>query len=97
MSTWEERMAARPMAIASADPGRLANEDWAKFIAGHEDHHVHLEGTSVVCSCGRFEGTTCVVLDLPTDAGAWHCELCGKEWATLVGDRVRASTFEVTE
>jgi len=51
----------------------------------HEDHHSHLRGTGVECSCGEFRGVTCVAFpNLATDEewAAWEaslvCRICGE-------------------
>lgn len=93
MSTWEERMSARAAAkreAAEAERRQLEEEN-----DPHRDHHVHLAGTAVVCSCGEFRGLACVAfppeLADATEAEArnyWEsltCGTCGARGVTEVG------------
>ena len=101
MSTWEERMAASAAErreAAEAEQRRLDEEN-----DPHRDHHTHLNGTMVQCSCGENFGITCVALPpeiaemSPEEAQAWwhenvRCEICGQPdvWALSPPDDRRA-------
>jgi hypothetical protein len=81
MSTWEERMSQRAKARmaaaeAAAEADRIANDP-------HGDHHEHLDGTAVYCSCGEFRGVTCVAFS--GEPAAVSCKICGKEGVVALG------------
>ncbi|WP_328344836.1 hypothetical protein [Micromonospora sp. NBC_00421] len=72
---WEARMAARARQRAERrEAARLAEKAAAD---PHRTHHTHLIGTSTVCSCGEYQGVTCVVIDPDEDLSQRACELCG--------------------
>jgi hypothetical protein len=96
--TWEGRMAAKAAVrreIREAD--ELQELAWEEANDPHRDHHVHLDGTRTVCSCGEKEyGVTCVAFpgeltDMdPDEAYAWwmenvRCSVCGKRGVTDFG------------
>lgn len=75
MSTWEERMSLRAAERARKEMERQQREDEDL----HADHHIHLDGASVYCSCGEFHGITCVIIpDDPHWYENLHCSICGK-------------------
>jgi hypothetical protein len=77
VTSWEERMARRAAERRAAQPDL--------HDVGHEDHHLHYEGNTVVCSCGEFRGVISVALtgDEP-DPDTYACAVCGKPGATTV-------------
>lgn len=79
MSTWEERMSIRAKArMAAAEAQERANDP-------HREHHAHLAGTSVYCSCGEFQGVTCVAFDSDYNAAALSCRICGETGVVALG------------
>jgi hypothetical protein len=76
--SWEERMAERAA-------GRLAAERELKEAEDpHRDHHFHLQGTAVYCSCGEWRGVTCVAFpdeffdDPEAYIASLSCDRCGE-------------------
>lgn len=80
MDTWEERMAAKAELRAAA--AKAAKPDPR---AGHEGHHTHLSGTCVYCSCGEFQGVTCVAFIPGDDPREWSCDVCGARGVARLG------------
>lgn len=87
MSTWEERMAAR--AAVRREASKAEQQCIDDENDPHRDHHTHLNGAMVQCSCGENFGVTCVAfppeLDgmSPEEAQAWwhenvRCDICGQ-------------------
>lgn len=72
MSTWEDRMAARAAERAAR---RTAAEEAEREAArqargyddvglpGHEGHHMHVDGSAFICSCGHALGCFSFVPD----------------------------------
>lgn len=51
----------------------------------HADHHRHLEGTAVYCSCGQFRGITTVAFDEDYDPDRLSCTECGQRGVVKLG------------
>jgi len=71
----------------AAEEARIAEEN-----DPHRGHHGHLRGTAVECSCGEFQGITCVAFpDLSTEEkwAAWEasqvCRVCGQRGVVDLG------------
>jgi hypothetical protein len=80
---WEARMSARTKA-------RERHRETIRRVAErvtdpHRDHHTHLAGTSVYCSCGEFRGVATVAFDEDVDAAAWSCQVCGARGVIAIG------------
>ena len=72
------RAAVRTAKAEAAERARQEADD------PHGGHHGHLIGTCVHCSCGEFQGVTCVVFpggtpgELEALYGALRCKACGQ-------------------
>ena len=79
---WEERMAAR--AAVRRERAEAAERAREEANDPHAGHHGHLIGTAVYCSCGEFEGITCVAFPGATReewkalGAVSRCEACGQ-------------------
>lgn len=51
----------------------------------HGSHHHHLRGTAVECSCGEFQGITCVAFGEDYDPAKLSCEVCGEPGVVTLG------------
>jgi hypothetical protein len=51
----------------------------------HRDHHAHLDGTSVRCSCGEDFGVTCVAFTDDYDPDTLSCTKCGERGVVCMG------------
>lgn len=64
---------------------KRALEDAARYaITPHRDHHTHLSGNIINCSCGEYLGIISIVLprksgrtQLQKDLAKMRCETCG--------------------
>lgn len=80
MSTWEERMAIQSRAKGRhylQEQERQRQAAYSEYNRIHGGHHRHLQGTAVYCSCGQFEGITCVAFP--------------PEWAAMAGEEIQAA------
>lgn len=83
--SWEARMAAKAAerslaAEAEAELARIGDDP-------HREHHGHLRGSGVECSCGKFLGVTCVAISEDHDPDVLSCEACGERGVVLLGPR----------
>lgn len=79
MSTWEERMA------ANAAVRRRIFEAEERRVDSHVDHHSHLDGTTVYCSCGQFRGIITVAFGEDYDPAKLSCSECGAVGVVKLG------------
>ena len=99
MSTWEERMALQSEAKGRSylkERKRQQQAAGGEYDRIHGGLHVHLQGTSVYCSCGQFNGVTCVAFpsewatmtdeEVQADIDALSCDICGKRGAVNLGN-----------
>jgi hypothetical protein len=75
MSDWEQRMAER--AAIRMREQRVTPEPSDYDFEEHREHHRHLSGTEVFCSCGHYQGTTCVGIPDDYDPDSYTCHICG--------------------
>lgn len=80
---WEARMAAR--AHRRAERREAARQAEEAANDPHHGHHIHLDGTSVECSCGMDRGVVCAVIDVDIDPDTLSCDLCGKRGLVRLG------------
>jgi hypothetical protein len=85
--TWAQRMSQRAAIREAARQAEAETND------PHRDHHTHLIGTSVYCSCGEFQGITCVVVPFFETAeeedefyDSLVCDLCGQRGLVRVSN-----------